>query len=113
MLDTHLCFISPSLFFLIGHCSRRWSPGAGVPRRRLLRRRVPRRPGVAWSSQAGGFAFSICISDVVCASLLKAKLDQLCLYSDIMVCITLYSGPRDPPLSCIILVYPFVFSVVL
>src|SRR3954466_14757199 len=26
-------------------------------------------------SQAGGFAFSICISDVVCASLLMAKLD--------------------------------------
>src|ERR1041385_1418645 len=26
-------------------------------------------------SQAGGLAFSICISDVICASLLKAKLD--------------------------------------
>src|SRR3954466_3760990 len=41
MLDTHLCFISPFLFCLIGRCSRRWSPRAGVPRRRLLRRRVP------------------------------------------------------------------------
>src|SRR3954466_8809452 len=42
---------SPLLYFLpfsclIGCCSRRWSPGAGVPRRRLLRRRVPRKPGV-------------------------------------------------------------------
>src|SRR3954468_23363156 len=46
MLDTHLCFISPFMFCLIGRYSRRWSPGAGVPRRRLLRRRVPRRPGV-------------------------------------------------------------------
>src|SRR3954463_14344512 len=36
----------PPLFCLIGCCSRRWSPGAGVPRRRLLRRRVPHRPGV-------------------------------------------------------------------
>ena len=36
----------PLLFFLIGRCNRRWSLGAGVPRRRLLRRRVPRRPGV-------------------------------------------------------------------
>src|SRR3954469_22110723 len=36
----------PPLFCLIGRCSRRWSLGAGVPRRRLLRRRVPRRPGV-------------------------------------------------------------------
>src|SRR3954464_11710406 len=53
---------SPLLYFPfslcpIGRCNRRWSPGAGVPRRRLLRRRVPRRPGVAWSSQAGGLAF--------------------------------------------------------
>src|SRR4051812_37692580 len=42
---------SPLLYFpfslcLISRCSRRWSPGAGVPWRRLLRRRVPRRPGV-------------------------------------------------------------------
>ena len=27
MLDTHLCFISPYLFCLIGRCSRRWSLG--------------------------------------------------------------------------------------
>src|SRR4051812_42772385 len=47
-------------------------------------------------SQAGGLAFSICTSDVICASLLKAELDYLCMYSDIMVCITLYSGPCDP-----------------
>jgi len=47
----------PLLFCLIGRCSRRWSPGAGVPRRSVLRRRVPPWPGVAWSSQAGGLAF--------------------------------------------------------
>src|ERR1041385_7005470 len=27
MIDTHPCFISPFLFFLIGRCSRRWSLG--------------------------------------------------------------------------------------
>ena len=37
---------SPLLYFLfllclIGRCSRRWIPGAGVPRRSLLRCRVP------------------------------------------------------------------------
>src|SRR3954470_12950843 len=42
MLDTHPCFISPFMFCLIGRCSRRSSPGAGVPRRRLLLRRAPR-----------------------------------------------------------------------
>src|SRR3954469_25473554 len=36
----------PPLFCLIGRCSRRWSSGSGVPRRRLLRRRVLHRPGV-------------------------------------------------------------------
>src|SRR3954469_15443692 len=36
----------PFSLCLIGRCSRRWIPGAGVPRRRILRRRVPRRPGV-------------------------------------------------------------------
>ena len=46
----------PLLFCLISRCSRRWSPGAGDPRCRL-RRWVPRWPGVAWSSQAGGLAF--------------------------------------------------------
>src|SRR3954469_10468266 len=70
MLDTHLCFISPSLFCLIGRCSRRWSPGAGVPRRRLLRRRVPRRPGVVWRFPGR----RPCLFDrcCFCASLLKA-----------------------------------------
>src|SRR3954465_15700008 len=37
---------SPFMFCLIGRCSRRWSSGAGVPQRRILRRRIPRRPGV-------------------------------------------------------------------
>src|ERR1041384_7000451 len=37
----------PSLFCLIGRCSRRWSPGAGDPRC-LLRHGVPPRPGLVW-----------------------------------------------------------------
>src|SRR3954464_3001649 len=45
-------------------------------------------------SQAGGLAFSICISDVICSSLLNYNL-----------CIRV----RVTPLYCNILVYPFVF----
>src|SRR3954469_25452956 len=67
----------PLLFCLIGRCSRRWSPGAGVPRRRLLRCRVPRRPGVVrWFPGRRPRLFNRCC---FCASLLKA--DHVCLVS--------------------------------
>src|SRR3954467_5595412 len=42
----------PLLFCLIGRCNRRWSPGAGVPRRRILLRRDPRCPGPGVVSEA-------------------------------------------------------------
>ena len=55
--------------------------------------------GVVRRSQAGGLASSIV---EVCASLLKANLFNLCLYSDIIAsadsCVSelLYSSPRGP-----------------
>ena len=47
----------------------------------MLLREDRRRPGVVRRSQAGGLASSIID---VCASLLKASLFNLCLYSDIV-----------------------------
>ena len=64
-----LCFVYPIAAF------RRWSPGAGVPRWRLLLRGAPRRPGVDWRFQAGGLACSIIvILSVFCVGHLMASL---------------------------------------
>src|SRR3954465_11879186 len=41
---SHLLYFPPLLFCLIGHCSRRWSPGAGDPRCRPAQREDPRCP---------------------------------------------------------------------
>src|SRR3954462_14906967 len=62
----------PLLFCLIGRCSRRWSPGSGVPRRSVLRRRVfpLTRSTLAVPRQEASPFRSCC----VCASLLKAPL---------------------------------------
>src|SRR3954467_6758583 len=106
MLDTHLCFISPSLFCLIGRCSRRWSPGAGVPRRRLLRRRVTRRPGVvseAPRQEASPFR-SVSLMWFVLAFLRQNLTNYV--YTQILWFVYLCIRVRATPLSCNILVYP-------
>src|SRR3954467_12468548 len=72
---------------MIDRCCRCWSPGAGVPQRSLLRRRVPRRPGVAWSSQAGGLAFRSVPLMIFVLAFLRQNLTNyvctqiLCLYN--------------------------------
>src|SRR3954468_11409134 len=79
----------PFSLCLIGRCSRRWSPGEGVPRRRLLRRRVPRRPGVAWSSQAGGLAFRSVPLMIFVLAFLRQNLTNY-------VCTQILCSPFDP-----------------
>src|SRR3954467_10225901 len=96
MLDTHLCFISPFVLPDRTLQSTLEPRSRSTPEVTTTTSSSPQTRSSFGGSQAGGFAFLICISDVVCASLLKAKLDSLCLYSDIMVFITLYSGPCDP-----------------
>src|SRR3954466_7663431 len=62
----------PLLFCLIGRCSRRWSPGSGVPRRSILRRRVfPLTRSILAVPRQEASPFRSCC---VCASLLKASL---------------------------------------
>src|ERR1041385_4547639 len=82
MLDTHPCFISPFLFCLIVRCSRRWS--LGVQEQKIpgvfFIVEFPPRPGVVWRFPGRRpRLFDRCC---FCASLLKATLYSLCLYSD-------------------------------
>ena len=99
-MSTHGCFappFPPSLFFPID-ATRWWILGARCHHRRILLHGGHRRLGVVRRSQAGGLA-SLIVD--VCASLLKASLFNLCLYSDIVAsadsCVSsLYSSPRGP-----------------
>ena len=110
-MSTHGCFLPPFFPFpsFLVVATRCWSPGARRHRRRrllhrrclLLRAARWRRPGVVRRIPGRRPApLSICIP--VCASLLKANLFNLCLYSDIVAsadsCVfeLMYSSPRGP-----------------
>ena len=82
----------------------------------MLLREDRRRPGVVSRSQAGGLASSIVD---VCASLLKAVLFNLCLYSDIVAsvdpCVSSYVFKPSRPLACNmkLVLFQFVSRIVL
>ena len=105
-MSTHGCFATSFPLYPFA-AIRWWIPGARCHPRRLLLppwgcillRGAHRRPGVVRRSRAGGLASSIVD---VCASLLKASLFNLCLYSDIVASAdslmyrAMYSSPRGP-----------------
>src|SRR3954462_6275124 len=85
MLDTHPCFISPFLFYLIGCCSRRWSLGVQeqeIPDADPHNMTIPDAYYYVEFpvSQAGGLAFSIVVFLVL--AFLRQITCTLCLYSD-------------------------------
>ena len=101
-MSTHGCFAPPfpPFFFFPVDATRCRSPGARCHRRCLLLRGDRRRPGVVRRLPGR----RPCLFDrcYFCASLLKAKLSNSCLYSDIIAsadsCVfeLMYSSPRGP-----------------
>src|ERR1041385_3908834 len=101
ILDTHLCFISPFMFCLIGRCSRRWSPGAGVPRRRILLRRDPRRPGPGVVSEAPrqeALPFRSVSLMLFVLAFLRQNLSNSVCTQILWLFLFFYFGPPGPPL---------------
>ena len=108
-MSTHGCFapLFPPLYILLGCCNQMVEPRARrhhrrllLPRGCLLPRDGRRRPGVVRRLPGR----RPCLFDrcYCCASLLKADLSNLCLYSDIVASADssmieqLYSSPRGP-----------------
>src|SRR3954470_9470894 len=104
----------PLLFCLIGHCSRRWSPGAGDPRC-LLRRGGHPRPGVVWRFQGRRPGLFDCCC--FCASLLEATLYSCVCTQILLLPLTLCSRAVvfEPswPLACNIKLVYFIYRVVM
>src|SRR3954471_17055487 len=102
------------MFCLIGHCSQRWSPGAGDPRC-LLRRRVP--PLTRISLEVPRQEASPFRSCCVCASILKATLYScVCtqiLFLSLTLCSRVVVFEPSWPLACNIkLVLFYLYSCV-
>src|SRR3954464_10969034 len=101
-MSTHGCFAPPfpPFFSFSVDATRCRSPGARCHRRCLLLRGDRRRPGVV--RRLPGRRPCLFDRNCFCASLLKANLSNLCLYSDIVAsadsCVfkLMYSSPRGP-----------------
>ena len=110
LLFHSLCFIYPVAAI------RRWSPGAGVPWRRLLRRRVHRRPGVVQRFPGRRPHLSICMLFVLALlghiCFLVSVLRYCCFRWPFVYLELLYSSPRGPWLVLYSLCY-FICRVVL
>src|SRR3954468_1141270 len=106
MLDTHLCFISPFVLPDRPLQSTLEPRTRSTPEATTTTSSSPQTRSSFGGSQAGDFTFLICISDVVCASLLKATLLPCVCTQILLLPLTLCSRAVvfEPswPLACII-----------